>query len=86
MLIRHREILTEQNSEGHNTHCHYLLLKQRELPGVTQIQAYLDGEICHYAKLSFSWKLSPEAAVAEPCTKEFLNCQSLLRVVNICTS
>lgn len=51
MLIRHREILTEQNSKGHNTHCHYLLLKQHELLGVTEIQAYLDGEICNHAKL-----------------------------------
>lgn len=69
MLIGHREILTEQNT----THCHYLPLKQHELLGVTQIQAYFDGGICYQAKLS------PEAAKAEPRTKEFLNCQSLLR-------
>lgn len=52
MLVRHREILTEQNPEGHSTHCPYLPLKQHELLGVTQIQAYLDGGICYYAKLS----------------------------------
>lgn len=54
MLIRHREILTEQNSEGHNTQSHHLPLKQHKLLGVTQIQAYLDGGICHCAKLSHS--------------------------------
>lgn len=80
-FIRRREILTEQNSKGHNTHCHYRPLKQHELLGVTQIQAFLDEGICYcQAVPPFSWKLSPEAAVAEPCMKEFLNCQSLLRV------
>lgn len=49
MLIRHREILPEQNSRGHNTRCHYLPLKQHQLLGVTQIQ---DAGIRYCAELS----------------------------------